>query len=754
MMADRFRSTNVGLLILLALPLLIGGGKRQDITLVHVKQSEYTIVISPNSSPSQRYAAEELVTVIEQISGARLAVSNKATDGPMVLVGPSAVLESVLPEIDYQALGEEGLVIRTVGPHLVLTGGPPRGTLYAVYEFLDGELGCRGFADEGVTPAVTHIPRQSTIQLGPLNKTKVPALEYRSAWYREAFAGDWAARNRLNGQNTAVTEKHGGKNTYYRTQAWHTFKYFINAGEIGERPELFAFNNGKRSTSQLCTSHPQVVDRVTEMIRFWISQDPKAKFFSVIANDGGGFCTCELCGPLTDYERSRAAPVLHLTNLVADRIRDEHPDVMLDTLAYSPTCPPPRFARPRDNVMVRFATAQACRAHPIDENCGDSWHMAEFLREWGERCGQMYVWDYQTVFSNYLQPFPNFHTLQPNIQYFVKNNVKGVFNQAPSSGGGEFAELRAYLLARVMWDPQCDFASEMEKFLQAYYGTAAEAIEQYITMMRGHVAWGPKQLKPLPTNVICPASGRLMLKHPGEHQPFLACDEHPNCQGVLRVRGSEVELPERRPLATDAICPMCGEGLELRRSFYHGPWLICSRFPGCVGRIAWSTLAADKQAELEQALQDHEEQNPQMKIRTNDGKVYEAGGEPLHVLLPREDSNPWMKVDSFGSVKARYLTKDIIQRAGKIFDKAEADAADDPVLLSRVRKERLAVEVVRISRPDEFLPTLQAYEQAVESFAQVAADWKINQIREGGNLEKRIQLWRERIRKLQEAAGQ
>jgi len=71
-----------------------------------------------------------------------------------------------------------------------------------------------------------------------------------------------------------------------------------------------------------------------------------------------------------------------------------------------------------------------------------------------------------------------------------------------------------------------------------------------------------------------------------------------------------------------------------------------------------------------------------------------------------------------------------------------------------VRKERLAVEVVRISRPDEFLPTPQAYEQAVESFAQVAADWKINQIREGGNLEKRLQLWRERIRKLQEAAGQ
>jgi len=119
-------------LMLAAMLLVVGCGQMHGIRLVDEGRSDYTIVVSPDSSPPQQYAAEELATFIEQMSGARLPVSDAATDGPMVFVGPSAALEAVAPDIDYEALGPEGLVMRTVGRHLVLTGGQPRGTLYAV----------------------------------------------------------------------------------------------------------------------------------------------------------------------------------------------------------------------------------------------------------------------------------------------------------------------------------------------------------------------------------------------------------------------------------------------------------------------------------------------------------------------------------------------------------------------------------------------------------------------------------------------
>ena len=520
-MIGRINSDRIPALIMAVVPFTVAACvSPRTTTLAAGGKSDYTIVIGPDCSPSERYAAEELQQFIEQISGVRLPVSTESGAGAMILVGRSAALAALPVDIDFDALGDEGLVIKTVGSHLVLAGGRKRGTLYAVYEFLDKHLGCRWYTSGGATPAVTRIPRQETVVVGPIDETKIPALEYRSAWYREAFEGNWAARNRLNGTSTGVTEKHGGKISYHRTQAQHTFRYFFGAGQLADHPEWFALVDGKRKTTQLCTSHPGVVERATNVIRHWLRQEPKARFVSVIANDGGGFCGCELCGPLTEYERSRAAPVLHLANQVADNIKKEFPNVMIDTIAYSPTGPTPQFARPRDNVMVRFATPQACRAHPLATDCGDSWHLAKFLPTWAKRCPKMYVWDYLTNFTNYLLPFPNFHTLQPNIQFYLKHNVKGIFNQAPSSGGGEFAELRSYLMARVMWEADCDFEAEMADFLGAYYGPAGKPIGQYIRMMRERVEAGLKPLEPEPTDVLCPSSGKPMVLRDGKFYPF------------------------------------------------------------------------------------------------------------------------------------------------------------------------------------------------------------------------------------------
>ena len=96
-------------------------------TLAAGGASEYTIVVDPDCAPAVRYGAEELQTFMEQICGARLPISATPVAGPMIVVGPSAALDSLGVDIDYDALGDEGLVIKTVGPHLVLAGGGKRG---------------------------------------------------------------------------------------------------------------------------------------------------------------------------------------------------------------------------------------------------------------------------------------------------------------------------------------------------------------------------------------------------------------------------------------------------------------------------------------------------------------------------------------------------------------------------------------------------------------------------------------------------
>ena len=199
-MIGNFRSHRTVLAITAVAALAAASGQAYaDITLVIDGTSQHTIVIAPDCSPSERYAAEELQTFLEQISDARLPISTEPVAGPAVFVGDSDALDALSLHLDFPALGDEGLVVKTVGQHLVLAGGRKRGTLYAVYEFLDKHLGCRWYTSGGQTPAVSRIPRQTTIVIPWLDETKIPALEYRSAWYAEAFDGDWAARNHLNG---------------------------------------------------------------------------------------------------------------------------------------------------------------------------------------------------------------------------------------------------------------------------------------------------------------------------------------------------------------------------------------------------------------------------------------------------------------------------------------------------------------------------------------------------------------------------
>ena len=737
------------------------GHAHADITLVADGKSAHTIVIAPDCSASERYAAEELQKFLEQISDAKLPISTEPVAGPAVFVGDSDALDALSLHVDFDALDAEGLVVKTVGPHLVLAGGRPRGTLYAVYEFLDKHLGCRWYTSGGQTPPVSRIPRRTTIVIPWLDDTKMPVLEYRSVWYAEAFEGDWAARNHLNGHNTRVGEKHGGKIRFHQTQAQHTFNKLVSPSLIGDYPEYFALHgDGTRKPTQLCLANPDVLRISTAAVRSWLAEDPKASIVAVVANDGGGFCGCELCGPLTQYEQSRGGAVLHFTNQIADSIKDEFPYALVETLAYSPTVPPALHARPRDNVIVRFATAQACRAHPLARDCGDHWYMPQFLAKWSQICGdsRLYIWDYVTDFANYLMPYPNLHVLQPNVKFFVDNGVTGIFSQGNPGGGGEFAELRAYLLTRAYWDPDVDWRAELAGFLQAYYGAAGRPIGQYIELLRKKVQDGFKPMAAQKTDLLCPVSGKPMFKQFGKSEPFLACDNHPDCKGRLPMNGESegVLMPRRPPLQTDLKCPTCGEPLDLRRNTQYGPWLICSTLPSCVGRVGWSTLEDSQRAELEQALAAHEDDHPLPQIRNEAGEVFDADNPPPSISNESGwaggNNNSAIRVHMYSGVGSDFLTKDIINRADALFDQAEAAVADDPVLLRRVKKERLAVDYVKISRQAEFLPTWQEYEQTVEHFAQFTEGWGIENVSEGGALAGRIAQWREHAKKLKEAA--
>ena len=433
------------------------------------------ILLAADATPAEQFAAQELSTCLTRICGAAFPVTNAPPPaGPALALAADA------------SLGAEEYRVRAdaAAGRLTVSGGRPRGVLYGVYALLEDHLGCRWYTRE-----VERVPRLASLSVpADLDLRGKPRLEYREVFWTEAFDGDWAARNRLNSNSARLEDRHGGKVAY--GPFVHTFASILDPGKhFATHPEYFSMVNGKRiqDHTQLCLSNPEVLDHAIRTVREWIKANPKATIFSVSQNDWQNPCQCPACKAIDDAEESHAGSLIAFVNKVAEAIEKDHPGVAIDTLAYQYTRKPPKTVRPRPNVIVRLCSIECCFAHPLD-GCPEKTNTSfmEDLRGWNRLTSRLYVWDYTTDFAHYLLPFPNLDVLDDNVRAFVANGVVGLFEQGAYSpgGGAELAELRSWVLAKLLWDPSRDGEALIREFVVGAYGPAAPAVQRHLDLRR------------------------------------------------------------------------------------------------------------------------------------------------------------------------------------------------------------------------------------------------------------------------------
>ena len=126
-------------------------------------------------------------------------------------------------------------------------------------------------------------------------------------------------------------------------------------------------------------------------------------------------------------------------------------------------------------------------------------------------------------------------------------------------------------------------------------------------------------VSPEQTDVACLKCGKPMLLRKGRFGPFLSCANYPECDGIVNLdKRGFVSQPKTPPLLTDLECTKCGESLYIRRGA-RGPWLGCSKFPKCRGRLGWAVLDKAIKTKWDRLLEDHEKSHPQPVIRKLDG---------------------------------------------------------------------------------------------------------------------------------------
>lgn len=404
----------------------------------------YTIVYG-----ADREAAEELARYIEAATGVTLPLlPDTESAGHEICVGQ---VDRAGSQAECGGLANDGFIIQVADGDLLIRGDTALGTLYGVYEFLEKYVGWRFIHKD--TDYLK--PGDVSLEEGLFWKYE-PPFEYRQLDWFCTFDDAWQAKN---GENYLDFPWAGADNGFVHT-----------LGELSELHNDF--------TGQPCLSDEAVLETVIKNVRRLLDEDPDCKIVSVSQNDNMNYCRCPRCQATDAEEGSPAGTLLRFVNAVADDIRDDYPDVSVETLAYQYTRKAPKLTRPRDNVVIRLCTIECCFSHPLsDSTCPENAAFRQDLAEWSRICDRVYIWDYVTNFGCYVAPFPNFRVLRENMRFFAENHAVGMYPEGDyQSESGEFGELRAYLLGRLMWDPYMteeEYDGYINDFLDGYYGAAA-----------------------------------------------------------------------------------------------------------------------------------------------------------------------------------------------------------------------------------------------------------------------------------------
>lgn len=447
-------------------------------------ESDFIIVAHQYADETIRYAASELQKYLLKATGAAVPYFSDRCPmrGAEIRIGAN-VRNETSAEKDIH---DEGFVIRGVSEHITITGKTSRGVLYGVYRFLEIFCGYHCFTKDVETINKTDILE---IELDEIKEE--PAFDFRDAYFRNAFDGEFSSKNRLNSGLCDLSKAKGGRVKWFNFH--HSFCDLVPESKYFDaHPEYFSEIDGVRTRdSQLCLTNSDVLHIAEEILRNWIKGNPECTVFSVAQNDNPLRCQCQNCIAVENEEGSPAGPVISFVNKLADSIKDDYPDVLLHTFAYMYSLPAPKKAVARDNVIVRICSIDCRYNKPFEVLAkeypeGNEAVFVNALKEWKSHAKQLYVWDYATNFENYLQPFIHFDTLAENIRFFKRTGIKGLLEQGNFAygGGASCDDLKAYIISKLLWNPDTDVHSEIHDFCRAVYGEiSGKYMEQYVYLM-------------------------------------------------------------------------------------------------------------------------------------------------------------------------------------------------------------------------------------------------------------------------------
>lgn len=487
----------------LATALLSVSAQAETLTLADQGKTDYRIVVPDQLKTGEPLVLKELQTHLKAATGADFGAVRQSAQPT-----EKRIYLGISPDgFRMDTLAEQEHCVMTRGKDLFLFGKGLNGARYAVYDFLQKDLGFRFYDARGGM----KIPQTPKLQIQDLNRRTKFDFEIRRTTQYWLFNLPQATYFQYrNGQNNAVTTqpfmKTGVPTTPddYRalypaahSLAWYiptsskarTFKWirqeYPDQNLWKEHPEYFTMNSdGKRQQGrQYCMSNPGLRKLLAERILENMKRNPDMNSFDVSANDTPGrFCSCPDCLVLEKKYGSIGGPLFDFFLEFCPVAAKKFPGKYITTLIYrkNQTQKPPENIRFPENFVAVFA--------PINDNFAEDWNHPdnretyEDLKKWCEITGKVLVWYYPNPYTKHINPpFGNVERMVNDIRLMKEAGVAGMVWEhnvgVPEMIG--FTEMQSWLALQLFQNVNLPWKDMADEFISFEYGKAAPLMKKY-----------------------------------------------------------------------------------------------------------------------------------------------------------------------------------------------------------------------------------------------------------------------------------
>lgn len=457
--------------------------------------SVWTIQLPAQPDPAEAYAAEELQATLEKISGVKLAIkrSDEAATASTIVIGSlasSAEVRRQAARLQLTAGTVEQLAVYTLDGKLYLAGNQPRGALYAMYSFVQQDLGCRWFwpGDDG-----EFIESRAMLTLPELARHEQPAFRFREmtpCWLHYHVPTEiWMARNFLNGgsRTHAVRDQAG----FYRIGGGHSVS--LSEKQFTEHPEWFSLINGKRDPSGQagCWANPDFTQFIVNKL-IVEARTNRLEIMNAFPADITQRCECDACQAISSDPSARW--FIYYYQLIGE-IRKELPDLLFAGIAYQEYRTVP--AAPVQGLeYVEHCQYSRCYVHLMDnQQCQLNQKTLDELKRWQAMAPMgIYGYEFDTFTPSMYQPCWNM--LADEIRLYrdlklVRMKTELSVRYPKDATRAEFPQqahrLPNYLYARLLWNPDLNVEDLIRDWCEKIHGpAAAEMLAYHLAMAK---AW-------------------------------------------------------------------------------------------------------------------------------------------------------------------------------------------------------------------------------------------------------------------------